>query len=386
MDPNTPRTRRASATGRLAVLSATLLVAACSPDDLPLDVGDPADAPVGEPVSPGTALAPPPGRVVHGMGQWQEYNETLLAALPAGVRPVSQLTFIDMGDTPRGWQPATLAAALQGQVQAGLVPHVDIALRGLQPGHAVLDTLADKLYGIDDDVASTAQYDARIGDLISIIGALDSPVMVRIGGEFSGAWNGYHPYAYPKAFRKIVGMFRAAGVANAAFVWCYMPAAPGDFDAQDDGGAYKWYPGADVIDWYGIDWFDTGDFTGPLTDRGEESRNGRTHRFLDMAVAEGKPVVVAESSPARFDLADPVQAEAAWQEWFAPYFQILSDRPEIRWFHLISYDWTRAAYYQEIGWRNNDLTASPVIMERLVGELSKPRYLNAPDKALVSGG
>jgi len=36
-------------------------------------------------------------------------------------------------------------------------------------------------------------------------------------------------------------------------VWCYEPAAPGDFDAKNEGGASKWYPGSDVVDWFSID-------------------------------------------------------------------------------------------------------------------------------------
>ena len=372
------------------VLTALLAVAAaaCEPAGSPLEPhgpSGPVEPPV-DPPSPGPGsgkLEPPAGRIVHGMGQWDTYNAKLLAALPTAVRPVSELVFVTLGDTPRGWEPGKLAALLQGQVQAGLIPHVDIALRGLQPGHAELAAMADKLYGIDDEVASGTRYDDRIRDLATVVGALASPVVVRIGGEFNGAWNGYHPHAYPVAFRKIVQMFRDAGVGNAVFVWCYEPAAPGDFDAVGADGAYKWYPGEDVIDWYAIDWFDTDDFTGPLTDRGVETRHGRTRRFLDMAVAEGKRVMVAESSPARFDLADPAQAEAAWQEWFLPYFAILAERTEIGWFHLISYDWAQASYYQEIGWRNNDLTADAKLLGRLIQELSKPMYLNAPDAGLL---
>ena len=390
-DPVTrPRPLQHPWTLALTLLMSAAAVTACHPGDSPLEPHNPAapgdpsvdDTPV--PDATGSPLDVPEGRIVHGMGQWDTYNAKLLAALPAAVRPVSELVFVSLGDTPRGWQPGTISALLQEQVQAGRIPHVDIALRGLQPSNTEMAAMEDKLYGIDDDIASGTQYDARILDLASVIGALASPVVVRIGGEFSGSWNGYHPFAYPPAFRKIVQMFRDAGVTNAVFVWCYMPAAPGDFDDVGADGAYKWYPGSDVIDWYAIDWFDTGDFTGPLSDRGVESKHGRTRRFLDMAVADGRPVMVAESSPANFDLADPAQADAAWHEWFVPYFAILAERPEIRWFHLISYDWTQAAHYQEMGWRNNDVTADATLLERLIHELSKPVYLNAPDRDLVS--
>lgn len=144
-------------------------------------------------------------------------------------------------------------------------------------------------------------------------------MLLRIGGEFSGWWNGYHPYEYPKAFRKIVTMFRAAGASNVAFVWCYEPAAPGDFAATNPGGEPKWYPGSDVVDWFSIDLFTKSDVSGPLTSHGALTPFGKTTAFLDFAVASGKPAVIAESAPSYYDLGDPVAAAAAWTEWFTPY-------------------------------------------------------------------
>ncbi|MDI9434042.1 MAG: alpha/beta hydrolase fold domain-containing protein [Planctomycetota bacterium] len=345
--------------------------------------------PVGEAshYSLGAKLEPPAGRVVHGMGQWEQYNAMLLPLLPAELRPASKLIFINIGDTPRGWRPDGIRNLIQRYGQEGFIPHIDIALRGNQPSHATLAAMADPLFGIDHEVAATSRFDGRIQDLVRIIKEFDKPVMVRIGGEFNGRWNGYHPYAYPRAFRKIVDLFRAAGADNAAFVWCYEPAAPGDFDEQNDAGEYKWFPGDDVIDWYAIDWFNRDDFTGPLTG-GRPGQNtltphGRSRKFLDMAVIHHKPVMVAESAPCRYDLSDPAQAEAAWREWFEPYFTIIARRSEIKWFHLISYDWSCASYFAQTGWKNNDFTVSPLLMERLVAELRKPQYLHAGDKALL---
>ncbi|MBM4024788.1 MAG: hypothetical protein FJ280_05185, partial [Planctomycetes bacterium] len=335
----------------------------------------------------GAKFEPPAGRVVHGMGQWEQYNAKLLGLLPAELRPVSKLIFLEIGDTPRGWRPEAIRSLIQRHDQEGFIPHIDIALRGHQPGPAVLPTLSDPLFGIDHEVASSSRFDGRIQDLVRIVKEYGKPIIVRIGGEFNGRWNGYHPYAYPQAFRKIVRMFRAAQADNAAFVWCYEPAAPGDFDERNADGEYKWFPGADVIDWFSIDWFNKEDFTGPLTG-GRQGANmmtahGRSRKFLDMAVAYGKPVMIAESAPCRFDLSDPAQAEAAWREWFEPYFALLAERPEIKWFHLISYDWSRASYFAQTGWKNNDFTASGALLEKLVAELRKPQYLHANDKALL---
>jgi hypothetical protein len=324
--------------------------------------------------------------VVHGIGQWEQYNAKLLPKLPADLQPASELLFVNIADMPRGWRPQGISNTLQRYDQAGMIPQMDISLCGNQPTKAEIDKMSDPHFGIDHEVASGSRYDSRIEDLARIVREFGKPVTVRIGGEFNGWWNGYHSYAYPKAFRRIVEMFRAAQADNAAFVWCYEPAAPGDFNERNEAGEHKWFPGADVIDWFSIDWFNREDFTGPLTggrQGGELTPHGRTRKFLDMAAAYHKPAMIAESGPSRYDLSDPAQADAAWREWFEPYFRIIAEHSEIKWFHLISFDWTRSSYYVQSGWRNNDFTASDTLMPRLVAELRKPRYLHASDKALL---
>lgn len=353
----------------------------------PLEPGSPADPPPPPPLQAyrfGAKFEPPVGRVVHAVGQWESFNVAYMALLPEDQQPASELVFLDLGDTPRGWQPEGLAARLAQIDAAGRIPHVDLALRGLQPTPAELAQMPDPLYGIDDDVANTTTYDGRIADLIAVMQAFGRPVMFRIGGEFSGWWNGYHPYEYPRAFRKIVQRFRQAGVPNVAFIWCYEPAAADDFDAVDAAGQPKWYPGDDVVDWFGIDVFASHDVGGPATGHGGQSTAfARTIRFLDMAVAHNRPVIIAESAPAHYDLGTTAQAEAAWQQWFTPYFDLIAGRPEILWFHYINYDWTQASYYAGSGWKNNDLSASPMVANRYRTELADPRYLHAGEQHLL---
>jgi acetyl esterase/lipase len=367
--------KRQSSTPRFHTLLFVLVCAA-----IPRIIVAAAELPAAQPAA---KFEPPAGRVLHGMGQWDAYNAKLLQSLPAAVRPAAQLLFIDIGDTPRGWRPQGFAARLEVLGREGLVPVLDIGLRGNRPTKAELDRRTDKLFGIDHEVAAGTRFDERIRDLAKVLREFGKPALVRIGGEFSGWWSGYHPYAYPQAFRKIVGIFRMAGVTNVAFVWCYEPAAPGDFDEQNAQGEWKWYPGDDVVDWFSIDWFNTHDFVGPLTDAHALTPNGRSRKFLDMAVAHRKPVVIAESSPCQYDLTDPDQADAAWREWFQPYFRTIAERSEIKWFHLVSFDWPRSRSSAENGWKNNDFAASPVILQKLVAELKKPRYLHAGDMRLL---
>ena len=374
------------------VPSILLLACACSADALLRTVPeDPGESPVDTTsvMAPayqfGAKFEPPVGRVVHGMGQWVNGNPQYVAMLPGGSKPAAELMFIDLGDTPRPWDPPEIAARMAAIHAAGRIPVMDLALRGLQPTPQVLAQMADKTYGIDSLVAFSTQFDARIQSFIDVLKAHGHAVMLRLGGEFSGAWNGYHPYAYPVAFRKIVHMFRASGVTNVAFVWCYEPAAADDFDAVDANGNAKWYPGDDVVDWFSIDLFATHDVSGPLTAHGAPTPFGRTMRFLDMAVARHRPVIIAESAPSHYDLGSPASASASWTEWFTPFFGLIHARDEVKWFHYINYDWTKASYYASSGWKNNDLTASPAVSLQFVAELARATYLHSGEVDLLKG-
>jgi hypothetical protein len=331
----------------------------------------------------GAKFEPPLGRVVHGLGQWHVYNTKYSALLPQAHQPASELIFLNPVDTTRPWNPALIASAFAAIDARGRIPLADITMhRSGQPTPAEQAALPDPLYGNDHEIANSTKWDARLLDLVAVMKAFKKPVLLRIGGEFSGSWSGYHPYEYPKAFRKIVNMFRSVGAENVAFVWCYEPAAPADFDAVNASGAAKWYPGDDYVDWFGIDLFAAADVSGATNGHsGTLTAYGKTLKFLDMAVAARKPVVIAESSPEQYDLSS--MGGAAWNEWFTPYFALIASRPEIEWFTYINYDWLQAAYYAQQGWKNNDLSVSAALTQQYAGELAKTKYLHSGERSLL---
>jgi hypothetical protein len=145
----------------------------------------------------------------------------------------------------------------------------------------------------------------------------------------------------------------------------------------------KWYPGDDVVDWFSVDLYAAHDVGGPQTGHGSLTAFGRTLRFLDMAVAKRRPVIIAESSPSQFDLANATEAANAWNEWFTPYFALIQSRSEIKWFHYVNYDWTKASYYAASGWKNNDLTLSASVSAQYKSELAKAKYLHAGELQLL---
>lgn len=167
------------------------------------------------------------------------------------------------------------------------------------------------------------------------------PLFVRPGFEFNGPWYGYTSFAYVDAFRKIVTRFRNAGVHEAAFISCYEPDAPNDFDAVEQGQP-RWFPGDDFVDWFGLDVFQAEHFNPAFPDmqRGEITKKGKAERFLRMAREHGKPVFLSETS-AQFanitpDAADPGFADGQrdWGSWFRIFFDWMASHAEIKAFWL----------------------------------------------------
>lgn len=364
------------------------------PPVVPPVINPPTDTPVDHPPVPsdvtyefGAKFEPPDGRIAHAMGQWIEYNPKYLAALGnEQYYPISQLIFVDIGDVPRGWEPEKLKQRMDDIDAAGMIPHIDIGLRGLKPTQAQINQMENPFYGIDEEIVQgSTKYKSRISDIIDAVDEYEKPVIMRIGGEFSGWWNGYQPYEYPKAFRIIVDMFRDAGVENAAFVWCYEPAAADDFDAQNAQGEYKWFPGNDVIDWYCIDVFANKDISGSEKNgNGMLTNYGKTLRFLDFALENDKPVMIGESSPSDVDItSSESDGKQDWDAWFVPYFNLLNTHPTIKWFHYINYDWSSDSMTETNGWKNADISENAYITAQYITEMKKPHYIHVDEKYLL---
>jgi glycosyl hydrolase family 26 len=104
------------------------------------------------------------------------------------------------------------------------------------------------------DVSQIAagQYDQQITAYANGLKAFGHPVFVRWCWEMNltGKENTYigsaGPSGYIAAWKHIYTLFRQAGAANVAFVWC--PGGPEKLQGMD-----QFFPGADYVDWIGID-------------------------------------------------------------------------------------------------------------------------------------
>ena len=92
-----------------------------------------------------------------------------------------------------------------------------------------------------------------------------APTLIRLFPDFNGDWaKAISPLGNPSltpadfvaAWRRVVDIFRAEGVANASFAWVpfVYPAVPVSFR---DPNIDAYYPGDDYVDWMGADTADT---------------------------------------------------------------------------------------------------------------------------------
>lgn len=242
----------------------------------------------------------------------------------------------------------------------------------------------------DKDVAETTQHDAQIDDLARLVRDSGVPTFLRIGGELNADWEGHHPFVFPLAYRKIVERFRAAGCDRVAYVWCVEPHGEGNLGAVDAYGRAKWWPGEDVIDWYGIDVFQREHFDprAPLGGRqaagkrlGHVQMLGVTEELLAMARKAGKPVLLGECSPFQVNVPtaaedpDGTRVKEIWSAWFEPFVAFLDRNPEIKAVAILPVDWSVTRNWPT--WGDSRIQDNPRLLELWKKELSKPRWVKA---------
>lgn len=290
------------------------------------------------------ALHEPVGAVLHGAGQ----SEELAFAHYTQAVGAPRLPCLTMFYTR-----ANRTVEDQRQRMESLARHLAAlpAEVGLQLG------LAFSQNGVSHASAVTAgDHDASLRVLAEGLAALNRPVLVRIGYEANGFWNGYSPSNYPAAFRHIAGILRAEA-ANVATVWCTHP-------VDSLSRMLQFHPGDEWVDWWSIDLFEPGFLS---------SRN--TADFLAEAHRRGRPVLIGESTPREVG----VHAADAWDRWFEPYFRLIRQNPGIKGFCYINRQWDNFSSYS--GWRDSRLEANRAVADLYRQEMDSPLYRHAPPHA-----
>ncbi len=325
-----------------------------------------------EPDTSRALLEPEDGRVYHGVqtmtfegGGVDPVGGYLSALNNENIQPASRGMFFSIPGTRGPAQTLRqLGAFFRSADSIGFIPELSLFLTS--------DVATDSV------IAVSSQYDAVIDSIITLSKEYGKAMFLRIGGEFNGAWNGYHEHLYVTMFRKITDMFAARGFRDSvATIWCYYPAGPNNFDSTDAQGAL-WYPGDEYVDWFGLDLFDPQDFDMTLPDyeRGSITRKGKSERFLAMARQKGKPVYMSETSAKGMNIsADAVDSQNDWDAWFVKFWDFIAAHTEIKGFSYIDANWPVQAYP---GWGDARIQNSPDISAWYRQEMHKARYIHLP--------
>src|SRR5690242_12721124 len=215
---------------------------------------------------------PPAGRVIQGWGQFS--NAWNLGA-GAGAGEEADLKEYIKSVAPH--DPALISFYVAAEMKS--LPPFLTRYREFAPAHGFfVAQLGFDFRGMERDT-STGMKDPELWGLADGLKEVGRPVLLRVGYGFNATSAQYEPSAYIGAFRHVTEVMRKDD-PRIATVW--------EADASGLGGAnyLKWYPGDDVVDWWGVELFDPSDFT-----------SAATAAFLHDAARHRKPVLIGEASP-----------------------------------------------------------------------------------------
>lgn len=333
----------------------------------------------------GAKYEPPDGETYHGVGWHGASQNAYQRMMPDDEQPLLHQSMNTLpgymrrgGMTVQGLLTAFSPDNFNPRTQyAEISVHFEL---NTTRGDSSITVITDTTFALNDT------YDSYIDTMAIAFRQHGRPIFLRIGGEMNGSWNGYTAYVYPLAFRKLVLGLRERGINNFASVWCYEPDAPNDF-ADSTGRGWKWYPGDDVVDWFGLDPFDADHFDPDAPDSTEGrtgwqiSKKGKTEQFLAFAEERHKPVYLNELSARHVwitpydEEVDSTNGEIDWNYWFEPFFRFMDNHPNIKAFNYINLDWTTIDRWRD--WGDARLEINEYIRDHWIEEISAERYLHA---------
>ena len=242
-------------------------------------------------------------------------------------------------------------------------------------------------------------FDPQIDHLGRTLAALPNPVLLRIGYEFDGAWNGGYQdrAAYKAAYRRIAERIQAAGASNVAFVWQGSASLVDDIIEDRREEIADWYPGDDVVDWVGLSWFLRPE-TFAVIGTTRQDQIELVDELVAFARQRNKPVFIAEATPQGYLLAEEAQANIAplldgpagegrtsksgseiWVEWFEPFFAYIeTNRDAVRAVAYINAHWDEQGLwnppYENGFWGDSRVQSNPEILARWNATLSEPYW------------
>jgi hypothetical protein len=219
-------------------------------------------------------------------------------------------------------------------------------------------------HGMEHDVA-IGMRDPDLWTLADALRDVGRPVLLRVGYEFNNPSALYQTSGYIGAFRHVAELMRKDRATNVATVW----------DATaigfSDPNYMKWYPGDDVVDWWGLNLFDPRDFSRP-----------ESEAFVADAARHHKPILIGEASPI-FQTVIPGRVRGAKSaveasKWYEAFFEFIRAHPAVKAFSLIAVDWRRLhSILPGKRWPDTRLDKWPSAAALVKKQLADPRFIDA---------
>lgn len=286
-------------------------------------------------------LLEPTEKVVHGVGQSVEAHRNYWNLMSEGQKPSVIMYYVGLKGISSGWSKG-LKSEVLSYLPNFVIPQIGLFMT--QDGNPSSHYEGNVAAGL---------MDTEIDALIEGLKTLACPVYLRIGYEFNGtAWNGYVPDTYKKAFVRITQKIRASGV-EVATVW--------DASAGGDPDYMSFYPGDEVVDWWGINPFTV-----------SELSSTQLKNFIQDADSHKKPCMFGESTPKNVGT---LQGQTSWDKWFAPYFNLLRTNAGLKMFCYINWNW--AEFPQWADWGDCRLEMNSIVSNNYNNEMKAPSYLHA---------
>ncbi len=273
----------------------------------------------------------------------------------------------------------------------------------------------------DNPTSLSYQWRYAIDRMIAWFKAEDRPVYLRIGYEFDGDWNCYHPPFYIEAFRQIKRQIDAQGATNIATVWHsatypndneqYVHYAPSKDPIQH---LISWYPGDDYVDWMALSFFYGANYLQHQWSCQNSSRPWTTpeisprelqNAMISFAREHHKPVMIAESAPQGYQVDELTgscisertdhlahiqlaNGQELWDVYYRDYFQWIEDnRDQLRAVAYINADWqSQSRWYCAPAsrcargyWGDTTIQKNRDVLDNFKVEARKPFYINGVD-------
>jgi hypothetical protein len=282
-------------------------------------------------------LEPPAGRVISG---WGQLSSAWDFGQPAGKSDAGDLAAYEKAVAPHPPAMISFDVGPDFTIVSGFLNHYRefAAARGF-----FVAQVAINFRGLEHDV-SIGMRDPDLMVLADGLHEVGRPVLVRIGSEFNHPGTRYEPSAYIGAFRHATDIMRKAHM-NSAMVW--------DATAQGFSTSQymKWYPGDDVVDWWGIDVSEREDFS-----------SAASKAFVDDAAHHHKPVVISANSPG-------AKSEAEALARYAGIFDFIRANPAVKAFSL--------------RWPSGRLARWPKVAAYVKQQLADARFIDATEAPAI---